>query len=157
MQLMKKKKENEIISFALKDFLDKKEKTENIIKVCREKEKNTVLTPSLFQKISISSRELEIALFFLSRKARDTCEGDHLARFFVAASRYRQTAKHFEKEAPEAQPYTGDMLFGSSWRDLGIKLDYESINIKSRQALEKIPAMNKPFDLHKTLEALGPR
>ncbi len=146
--------EEKMISLALKEFLDKKEKAENIIKECEHEGRNIVLPPTLFEKINISSRELEIALYFLNREARNTCEGDYLARFYVAGSRYRTTAKHFKKEATEALPYTEDMLFGSSWRELRIKLDYKSINSESRRALEKISALKKPFNLHKTLEIL---
>ncbi len=146
--------EKKMMSMALEEFLSAKEVAENIIDSCEKMEKNIVIPRSSVLSIDISSRDLEIALYYLNRKARDDCEGSYLAQFYVSASRYRATAKHYGREAEEALPYTEEKLYGSAWREFRIKLDYYGIEASKRKALENIAELKKPFNLHKTLVEL---
>ena len=146
--------ERKIMSIALKEFLDAKEAAEKIIESCEEKGKNIVIPRSSVMSIDVSSRDLEISLYYLNRKARDDCEGSYLAQFYVSASRYRATAKHYGREAKEALAYTEENLYGSSWREFRIKSDYYAIEASKRKALESIVELKKPFNLHKTLNEL---
>jgi len=144
--------EKKIMSIALKEFLSAKKAAENIINHCEKIGENIVIPRSSVLSIGISLRDLEISLYYLNSKARDNCEGSYLAQFHVSASRYRATAKHYDREAKEALPYTEEKLHGSTWREFRIKLDYYGIEASKRKALENITEFKKPFNLHKTLD-----
>ncbi len=146
--------ENKMMAMAFKEFLNAKEAAERIIESCEKTGKNRVIPRSSVSSIGLSSRELEISLYYLNGKARDDCEGSYLAQFYVAASRYRATAKHYGRDAKEALPYTEENLYGSAWREFRIKLDYYDIEASKRKALEGVVELKKTFNLHKTLDAL---
>jgi len=132
--------EKKMMSMALKEFLNAKKAAENIIDSCEKMEENIVIPRSSVLSIDLSLRDLEISLYYLNRKARDDCG---------------TTAKHYDREAGEALPYTEEKLYGSAWREFRIKLDYYGIEASKRKALENIVELKKPFNLHKTLGELG--
>ena len=143
--------EKKMMSMALKEFLNAKKAAENIIDSCEKMEENIVIPRSSVLSIDLSLRDLEISLYYLNRKARDDCEGSYLAQFYVSASRYRTTAKHYDREAGEALPYTEEKLYGSAWREFRIKLDYYGIEASKRKALENIVELKNPSTYIKPL------
>jgi len=146
--------DDDVISLAQSKFMRAKERAEGAIDRCEALAKDNVLSPSLFNKISIEPRQLEIALHVLNLKARNTCDGDFMARFFVAASIYRATAEKFNRVAEETLPYTEYMLYGTSWMSLKTNVSYNSIEQQVRDSLESITELSKPFNLFKTLKLL---
>jgi tetratricopeptide (TPR) repeat protein len=147
-------KELQVLELARQKYEQAKANQEKKIIECQKKAKSTVLSPSLFEALDLTHQELKSALFVLSHRAREACEGSSMGDVIVAAGVYRTTAQHYEREAASASYYTEDMLLGYYWRILEFEARYLTINPEKRKILESIPQFQEPFDLFRTLDGI---
>lgn len=127
------------------------------IKLAECESKKTSIPPSAFESVNLTKTELKIALFVLHNRAEDACDEEMRGKFLIALSVYRATAKHYNKAATLALPYTEDMLFGHHWRRIEAAAQYLEIDKNQRKILENIPRLQQPFHLFKTLSTLEAR
>lgn len=138
---------------SLKNFELAKTNLENKIEEC---EKKKIIVPeTIFRGLILTKEEWKIALYVLSSRAEDVCELGKRGDCVIAASIYRTTAKHYNRDAKSATPYSEDLLFGHYWKKLELEAQYLNIPNKKRKKLEKIPQFQKPFYLFETLSILN--
>lgn len=147
--------EKNAFELSLKKFEIAKTNLEIKIEECEKKK--IIISENVFKELSLTKEEWKVALFVLSNRAEDACEVGKRGEFVVAASIYRTTAKHYSLDAASASPYSEDLLFGHYWKKLELEVQYLDIPKEKRKTLEKIPQLQKPFHLFKTLSKLNVR
>lgn len=143
------------LDLASKNFELAKNNLEKRIDECELKK--VTVPASAFKAVTLTEKELKVALLVLHNRVEDACDEKARGRFVLAASIYRITAKHYQKTATSALPYSEDMLFGHYWQRLESEAEYLQMNIKQRALLESIPQLKKPFRLFDTLSQLNIR
>ncbi|WP_163831999.1 hypothetical protein [Spartinivicinus ruber] len=128
------------------------------IEECKAQE--VELSPDLFKKINLEKEKLFRALTFLSRKASAECTHKEDANFLFALSNWQQAIKHNpvigKKIIGDKDPaQLSELITGNNWSYLRLNAEYLLLNEKTRQQLEDIPQLQKPFKLMDTLRKLG--
>ncbi|MCF6236925.1 MAG: hypothetical protein L3J70_11245 [Gammaproteobacteria bacterium] len=145
--------ETDAFNISINNFKKAKINLEKKIEEC---DKNRIIiSKNAFKNVELTNEEWKVSLFVLSAKAEDSCEQGKRGEFVVAASIYRETAKHYEKKATLADPYSENLMFGHYWKKLEMEAKYLNVSKKKRNLLENLSEINKPFHLFETLSNLG--
>ncbi len=152
-----KQQEDEIINLAYMQMRVSIEELERKIDECKILEEKTTLAPALFESLDLTKQEARTALGYFSALAQRNCEGMGLwakvtrefaqfkdIEFFYKGRNIIKTENHFEIICC----MSATSRFRAKWR-------YLKLSPKSRENLERIPELQKPFDSYITAKKMG--
>lgn len=135
---------------SLDAFTNNKVQLEQAIQNC---EKNKVpIKYVLLESFDLSLTELKTVLFVLNERAVSRCENGLREKLFYSAAVHRQLSNFYKKDAGDADDYREEIMLVAERRKLDFESRYLAINKETRDALESIEELNKPFLIFETLE-----
>ncbi len=120
---------------------------ESKIDYCEKKAKSNKITDKnkkIVNSISLTSKQLDKAIYILNKRALFLCEREQFGLFLIERGMYSETLKHY-KVLVDDDYYGDDMLFVTPQNHFKIELDYLKIPQKLREKLENIEQLKKPF------------
>ncbi|MCF6211894.1 MAG: hypothetical protein L3J88_10720 [Gammaproteobacteria bacterium] len=152
-----KQQEDEIINLAYTQMMTSLEELERKIDECDNLGKYNILSPTLFQSLPLTKQEARTALGYFSLRAQDECEGLGLwAKVAVEYSQFKYIEKFYKgKNIIETEGYLEIICCMISRTRFYTKWKYLKISPEIRKKLERIPALQKPFNSTTTAEKMG--
>jgi len=149
--------EDEIIHLAYTQMRASLEELERKIDECGEIEKNNALAPTLFQSLPLTKQEAGTALGYFSLYARDECEDLGLwAKVVMEFAQFKDIEKLYKgKNIIETEGHLEIMCCMSSRSRLETIWRYLKIAPETRAKLERIPALQEPFNPVATAKKMG--
>lgn len=149
--------EQEILQFAFERMNTAVAAQDQREREC-EKVRKRVLDPALFKSISLSNSEWRMVLGTFGRRATNKCaeDGPLLGRALIALMQFKAAEKHYKGKNIIKTRYDPEDLCCGNW-ELRIRDDlrFQKLDPQIIKALESIPELNEPFDIHATGDALG--
>ncbi|VAW94596.1 hypothetical protein MNBD_GAMMA22-2422 [hydrothermal vent metagenome] len=136
-----------IISLSTKKYKTALKNYESTIDYCKKQEKNNKITDEnkkILNSISLTSQQLDKAIYILNKRALFLCESKQFGLFLIERGMYSETLKYY-KVLLDDDYYGDDMLFVTPQSHFQIELDYLKIPRKLREKIESIKQLNKPF------------
>lgn len=141
------------------DNLEKAEKAYlNKYSDCIERSKKNILSPKDFKNIQLNEKELRAVVLYFSAKTHRECVGDVAEKYLQAinVARYFNVPEYSVEDDPRSE---NSISLATSLAIDEIKFypDYMQIDKSKREAIEKIPSINKVFHITNSFNALKNR
>ncbi|MCF6324898.1 MAG: hypothetical protein L3J89_11355 [Gammaproteobacteria bacterium] len=152
-----KQQEDEIINLAYIQMRESIEELERKIDECRILVKATTLDPALFDEFSLTKQEAITALGYFVSLAQSNCEGKNLwATVAMEFAQFKNLEIFYKGQNIIKTEYDFELIccmistshFKTKWR-------YLQLPPQIRKKLERIPALQKPFNFVITAKKMG--
>lgn len=155
--LLSEKQENQIIDFAYTTMRATVEELEEKMDECEKSRKESFLDPTLFQSLSLTKQDLKKILLRFHFVAMAKCEGEALwAKAAVKFAQFKYIEKYYKgKNIIETENNFETICCTGSQSRLEIELNYRKISPEIRAKLERIPELQKPFNLFDITDKMG--
>ena len=137
-----------------KDYKQTLKMALNKTEFCANKSKNNPVNINMFKNLEAKEKKLKYALFYLSVKNNEKCEGKTLKNLLIATSDYLYALKRYDEKNIVLQEkikaeltsyqfsvYTGKRLLYEA------SINYKSISLKDKEKLENIKELQTVFNL----------
>ncbi|MCF6363110.1 MAG: hypothetical protein L3J88_07160 [Gammaproteobacteria bacterium] len=152
-----KQQEDEIINLAYTQMRASIEALERKIDECKALAKDTTLDPALFQSVPLTKQEARTALSYFRSRAQEKCEDMGLwAKIAMEFAQFKHIEKFYKgKNIIETENdfeiiccMSSGSRFETIWR-------YLKIAPETREKLERIPALQEPFNMVEAAQKMG--
>ncbi len=152
-----KQQEDEIIDLAYTQMMASLEELERKFDECKALAKETTLDPALFQSLPLTKQEARTALGYFRSHAEEKCEGMELwAKVTMEFAQFKYIEKSYKgKNIIKTENDFEVICCMSSGSRFETKWRYLKIAPEIREKLERIPELQKPFNLITTAEKMG--
>ncbi|HEB92177.1 MAG TPA: hypothetical protein ENI94_01650 [Gammaproteobacteria bacterium] len=155
--LLSDEQEDEIINLAYSQLKASIEELEKNIDQCEILARKNVLDAALFQSLLLTDQEKRIAISYLSYMAQSECEDTRLwANIHLEYAQFKDIEKYYKGKNIIKTDIDLEIIccmisrryFESKWKYLKIAPDV-------RKKLERMPELQKPFDVIQTVKTMG--
>jgi len=149
--------EDEMVHLAYTQMRASLEKLERKNDQCKALAKETTLDPALFQSLSLTKQEAKITFSYLSLRAEEKCEDIGLwAKVAMEFAQFKHIEKFYKDKnfIKTENDFEVICCMGSVSR-IKTKWRYLKIAPETREKLENIPALQKPFNSITTAKKMG--
>ncbi len=155
--LINKQQEDEIIDLAYVKMRASIEALERKIDECEALEKGTVLDPTLFRSLPLTKQEIRTVLSHFRSLAQERCEDMRLwAKAAMEFAQFKYIEKFYKgRNIIETENDFEVICCMSSVRRFETKWRYLKIAPGIRAKLERIPSLQKPFNMIETAKIMG--
>ena len=144
--------EEKVLEVAKANYIEAKQNYEAKLDFCRTSEK--ALPSSLFSDIKLSKTDLENALLSMYTRTNMSCSKQARAVYLFESTRYLATAKHYNVTLNELDLRSADVVLENSWNVFKSECLFNDLDSQATTKLSKMPELQKPFDVFKTIENL---
>ncbi|HEB92558.1 MAG TPA: hypothetical protein ENI94_03645 [Gammaproteobacteria bacterium] len=152
--------EDEIIDLVYSQLRASIEELEKNIEKCEILERNNVLDPTLLQRLPLTDQEKRTSLGYFLYIAQNECYGAELfAKIHLEFAQLKYMEKYYKgkniKNIEKTEQYLDSICCMVSRRHFESKWKYLKIAPEIRKELERMPELQKPFDVIKSVRGMG--
>ena len=155
--LLSDKQEDEIINLVYSQLRASIKQLETNIDRCEILARKNVLEPKLFQSLPLTEQEKRIVLGYFGYLAQSECEDTRLwANIPLELAQLKDMEKYYKGEnIIKTEQYLDIICCMISRRYFELKWEYLKIAPEVRKKLERMPELQKPFDVVQTTKIMG--
>ncbi|MCF6211456.1 MAG: hypothetical protein L3K24_12490 [Gammaproteobacteria bacterium] len=157
--LPSEKQEDQIIDLAYVTMMETIERLDKKIDECRVLRRENILSSTLLQSLPLNKQEIrEVVLPRFHFLSLTKCEGEDLwAKASIEFAQFKYIEKYYKgKNVIDTGYYSFELIccMGSHY-NVEVELKYRKLPLETREKLERIPALQKPFNFITSAEKMG--